>query len=200
MVRGSAPWRCDGGHLRFGCSRRGDDGGGSPYNGVTIDNKDHVMTAIPPISRKAYEIAAGQALLDADSRLCMKAEQAGKDFVHHFIVPLEPRPEGPLKLVYVDPEEEFRFCGGPVVFDLSEEAPPRGRAAHGDIVRNPQGDFLKLMADPRFQWTEAYMELATGQLRRRQEKKVAAVYSHWRVSGVAGSSPGAWRADDNGEG
>jgi len=135
--------------------------------------------------KQAYAVAPGYALLlqrDGETTVCLKAERAGKEYVHHYAVPLAPAPDGPLGMIYLDPEDAVIDCGQPVCFDLAETlgAP----AEPGDIFENPRGAFLKVVEDPKSQKMFGYVELASGQLIRRQERKVAAVYRGWRISGL----------------
>lgn len=152
------------------------------------------MSDIPQLSRrKAYEIAPRRAVLTRDAGLCMKAEQDGKDFIHHFLVPLDPRPAAPLQVIYVDPEEELLDCGGTITLALGAAA-GEGPIAHGEILRSDRGTFLKVKGDPRLAWVEAFIDMDSGMLKRRQGRHAAEIFRDWRLEDVGGLSPAAIRA------
>ena len=59
--------------------------------------------------KKAYETPSGNALILVTGYgivICIKAEREGKEYVHHYAVPLDPRPQKDLGMIYLDPEDE----------------------------------------------------------------------------------------------
>ncbi len=148
------------------------------------------MTDTPKLERKmAYEVPCGHAVLfgsGADSVFGMKVEREGRDFVHHYVVPLDPVPAGPLTLVYVDPEDALVDCGGQVAFTFG----PRHQADRpapeaGDVFETPAGVFLMVNDLPSSRKLHGFVDLTSGDLRRRQDRKATAVYDGWEAHGTA---------------
>ncbi len=138
--------------------------------------------------KKAYQIPSGTTVLhvmDGGVIIGLKAEREGKEYIHHYVVPLDPHPADDMRLVYVDPEDELIECGGPAVFALADGAKPDGRAEVGHIFRNGQGTFLKVIEDPKSQKMFAFVDIRTGEIRRRQERGVNEVFMDWRIEGMA---------------
>ncbi|MDH5750647.1 MAG: hypothetical protein OEY85_15160, partial [Rhodospirillales bacterium] len=101
-----------------------------------------------------------------------------------YVVPLDPHPAHDMRLVYVDPEEELVECGGRAVFALAEGVTPEGWAEVGHIFQNDQGTFLKVIEDPKSQKMYAFVDIRSGEIRRRQERGVNTVFMQWRVEGM----------------
>ncbi|MCP5367258.1 MAG: hypothetical protein H6907_20700 [Hyphomicrobiales bacterium] len=134
---------------------------------------------------RAGSVACGNAVVverDGEFLICLKAERAGKEYVHHYAVPVDPGRAGELGMIYLDPEDALLDCGHPPCFalDAGESCP----AEPGHIFENARGAFLKVVEDPKSQKMFAYVELSSGQLIRRQERGVAAVYRAWRITGL----------------
>lgn len=121
----------------------------------------------------AYDVAAGRFVaVERDGRrvICLKAERIGKEHINHFLVPLEPVERRALALIYIDPEEplipiegvSFAFADG-----ATEVAPEVG-----DVFLNPFGAMLKVLDDPQSQRLHAYVDVTTGQVRARMDRKV----------------------------
>lgn len=133
-------------------------------------------------TRPAYEIAAGSfvaATLDGRRVLCLKAERIGKEHINHFLVPLEPVADRlALALVYIDPEERLTPVEG--VSFAFEDGPQDTAPAVGDAFLTPSGMLLKVNDDPRAQRMHAYVDLATGQVRARMERRLERLLV-WRM-------------------
>ena len=147
------------------------------------------MNDTPKLERKmAYEVPCGHAVLigdGADSVFCIKVEREGRDFVHHYVVPLDPMPAGPLTLVYVDPEDSLVDCGGHVAFTFGRRhEADRPAPAAGDVIETPAGVFLMVNDLPSSRKLYGFVDLSSGDLRRRQDRKVTAVYDGWEAHGT----------------
>ena len=135
--------------------------------------------------KPAVAIPAGNAVLvhrDGACLVCLKAEREGKEYVHHYAVPLDPRPGPAHDMIYVDPEEELVDCGQPPAIAL-EGAADAMTAAPGDIFSTRRGTYIKVIEDPKSQKMFGYVDVATGRIERRREKGLTAVYHGWRVDG-----------------
>ncbi len=140
---------------------------------------------------KSGEIPRGDAVIIHDGGetvVCLKAEREGKEYVHHYLVPLDPHRGRKLQLIYVDPDDPLVACGCRVVIDPGAAAggtDPRA-AQVGDVFKNAAGLFLKAIEDPKSQKMFAFIDIASGgalgQVRRRQERRLTAVYPQWRVT------------------
>ncbi len=142
-------------------------------------------------ARKAFEVPCGNAVIlerNGEASLCLKAEREGNDYIHHYLVTLDPlRDEGP-ELIYIDPEDSVIDCGGTFSFAMTEGGEggqtASEKAGIGDIFKNNGGLFLKLKEDPKSQKMFAFIDIATGKMKHRQERGVSAVYQEWRVTGL----------------
>lgn len=120
---------------------------------------------------RAYQVAAGRlvvAEIEGVAAICLKAERQGKDFLNHYLVPLDPRPadSARLRLHYIDPDASLIPAAARLVVDAAE-----GRAAEvGDVVVNPLGRFLKVHDTAKTERHYAYVEVTSGIVRLRQEK------------------------------
>ncbi|MBF0374944.1 MAG: hypothetical protein HQL39_16185 [Alphaproteobacteria bacterium] len=141
----------------------------------------------------ACEIPAGHlvdAAVGGAVALCLKAERAGKGHVNHYLVPLEPLDGGlrAMRLVYVDPDSPVeRRSGALIVGPLAEGA--AAPAQVGDVLVTEAGEvFLKVLDDEQSQRLWAYVDLASGQVRRRRERHAAGLRA-WRleITAPAGS-------------
>jgi hypothetical protein len=129
-------------------------------------------------SRPAHEIAAGSfvyATIAGRRTLCLKAEREGKEYVNHFVVPLDP-PQA--RLVYVDPNDQMTPVDG---ISLSfQDGPENVAPGLGDVFLNAAGTMMKLQDDPRSQRMHCYVDLATGHVRPRMERHIRRLLS-WSV-------------------
>jgi hypothetical protein len=148
------------------------------------------MSTLPRLlKKKAHQIPSGTTVLhvvDGDTVLGLKAEREGKEYVHHYMVPLDPHPAQDMRLVYLDPEDDLIACGGAAVFALAEGVEPAGWADVGHIFQNSEGIFLKVIEDPKSLKMYAFVDIRTGEIRRRQERGVNTVFMQWRAEGMDG--------------
>ena len=145
------------------------------------------MSDLPSFERKkAFETRdANAVVLEAGDGplVCLKTVRMGKDFIHHYLVPLQPLPAGELTLIYVDPEDELVDCGAGVVFTLGGAAAASGvRIEAGTVFANPKATFLKARDDARTDRAFAYVDIASGHVKFRQERTLATVYGEWRAT------------------
>lgn len=144
------------------------------------------MTNQPPLEKKqALDIRCGNAVIvetETGAVVCMKAEREGKEYIHHYAVPLHPVTQETAALIYLDPDQEIVDCVTQLTFTLSD-ADAQAAPDVGAVFRNFQGTFMKIREDPKSQRMFAYLNLETGQIKRRQEKKMEAVYREWNANG-----------------
>ncbi len=152
-----------------------------------------MKNAITLERRKAFEIARGNAVIFTDggggeAMVCLKTERQGKDYIHHYLVIMDPAPADAHEMIYIDPEEELTDCGLTFTYAMTEGV-ERGytrseRADVGDLFRNTNGFFLKVTDDPRSRKMFAFIDIHSGAVMGRQERGVSAVFQEWRVSGL----------------
>ncbi len=146
------------------------------------------MTQPPPLKKsKAYKTPPGAAVVmvvDGETVVCIKAERQGKEYVHHYVVPVDPSPGAETKLIYVDPEDDLHHGPGRLEFILAEDAGDGAQAQVGHVLRNAVGTFLKVIEDPKSQKMFAYVDLDSGAVRNRQERDITGLHMAWRVSGA----------------
>ncbi len=134
-----------------------------------------------PPKLPAHEMPGGRLVRHQD-RLWLKAWRDSKDYVNHYLVAATASPG--LTLVYIDPETEL----GPVgEAPLLKQTQPRSK---GEDVQ--PGDALVLESGKRFikvldikkdgQRHLAYVDIETGEIRPRQERGEAAVFSGWSLT------------------
>jgi hypothetical protein len=143
----------------------------------------------------SQDIPCGNAVIVEEGGgtvVCLKAEREGKEYVHHYLIPLDPRRGPDLQLIYVDPEDEVVDCGCRVEIDPGEAVGGSDKPAPevGDALRNADGLFLKAIEDPKSQKMFAFIDIGAGptlgQVRRRQERALTAVYPGWRATAADG--------------
>ena len=152
-----------------------------------------MKNAITLKRRKAFEVRRGNAVIftgggGGEAMVCLKTERQGKDYIHHYLVVMDPTPADGFGMIYIDPEEELTDCGATFTYAMSEGV-ERGytrseRADVGDIFQNAGGFFLKVTDDPRSQKMFAFINIHSGVVMGRQERGVVAVFQEWRVSGL----------------
>ncbi len=125
-----------------------------------------------------------RATVDGRVRTGLKAERVGVDFVHHYLAPLDRLdPRDDCFLLYVDPEQPMAILGHPGSLDpetLELGAACAGRGHAGDMVRNPRGLWLKLCDHIKDQVSYAFVNVATGDVQRRQERDATAIHDQWQ--------------------
>ncbi|MDP2877000.1 MAG: hypothetical protein Q8O00_12510 [Holophaga sp.] len=112
------------------------------------------------------------AWLDGREHICLKAFRLGKSHTSHFLIPLDPAPHPltKLTLIHKDPEERVTRMDKQVRLSLSEAMPAVGAPDVGQAFINDRGTFLKVHdSDSRIR-PFAYIDLATGEVRARQEQ------------------------------
>lgn len=118
--------------------------------------------------------------IDGDEAMCLKAQRLGKDFVHFYLIPLDPLPAQPngLRLVYADPEAVVT-----VVTEAGIEIAPIDAAAPevGHVFDNGAGHFLKVFDTEKTERYHAYVDLTSGEVRLRQERNVGGIFV-WRLT------------------
>lgn len=148
------------------------------------------MTQPPRLKKsKAYETKRGAAVvmtIDGRTVVCIKAERQGKEYVHHYVVPVDPSPGAQTRLIYVDPEDDLHHRPGRLEFTLAAPAEDGGdvgvRPDVGHVLRNAAGTFLKVIEDPKSQKMFAYVDLDSGAVKSRQERGVTSVHMNWSAT------------------
>ncbi|MGE5505765.1 MAG: hypothetical protein ACM31L_15195 [Actinomycetota bacterium] len=129
----------------------------------------------------AHRISPGTfvtATLDGAAVLCLKVEREARDYVNHYLVPVEPCADpASLALVYIDPEDGFETVEG---VRLAVGEPRSGEAGIGEVVAAGEGRYLKVLDDPRSQKLFCFVDLATGLVRPRPKRGETAV-AGWTV-------------------
>ena len=140
-----------------------------------------------PSERMAHETPCGHAVSrpgDTDSRnLYMKVEREGAEYVHHYLVQISPGKSVGLAMIYIDPEETLIDRGGIPTFKLlSSEAHQKPQIGH--IFRSGKGTFLKVMEDPKSLKMYAFINISSGEVKRRQERDIDTVYDTWQITKI----------------
>ena len=150
--------------------------------------KDPSATFTP---RPADRIPCGHAVARPGDNgiLYIKAERQGTEYVHHYLVQIDPAPDRKLALIYIDPDELLVDCHVRPIFNLSK--PDDGSDGIspdvGHIFLNPKGVFLKVIEDPKSQKMFAFIDTKTGDVRRRQERHVSDVHVMWHIENLQNS-------------
>ncbi len=152
-----------------------------------------MKNAITLKRRKAFEVRRGNAVIftgggGGEAMVCLKTERQGKDYIHHYLVVMDPTPADGFGMIYIDPEEELTDCSATFTYAMTEGV-ARGytrseRADVGDLLRNAGGLFLKVADDPKSQKMFAFIDIHSGAVMSRQERGVVAVFQDWRVRGL----------------
>lgn len=135
-----------------------------------------------PCHRQAFEIGGGALVIrstDDGHAVCLKLDRVGKEYIHHYLLVLDPQPEGDLELVYVDPEEKLFDCFATLDLDLGEAENVEPQPGHA--FENKDGQFIMALDDPKTQKMHGFAEPASGLVRIRQNRKVKAVHPNWRA-------------------
>ena len=135
-----------------------------------------------PAHRQAHEIGCGALVIRSTGdghTVCMKLDRIGKEYIHHYVIELDPRPAGEMELVYVDPEEKLFDCFATLDVEPGEATECTLEAGH--LFENKDGHFIKVLDDPKSQKMLGYVETATGLVRIRQERKLKAVHPNWQA-------------------
>lgn len=117
------------------------------------------------------------AELDGAEVTCLKAQRLGRDYVHYYLVPLDPAPDLlTLKLVYCDPERVVTVIDGGIGIAPVD----RAEAEVGQVFSNGSGHFLKVFDTAKTERYHAFVDLSSGEVRLRQERNISGVFI-WRL-------------------
>lgn len=135
--------------------------------------------------RRVDQIPCGHVVArpDGDSVLYLKTERQGTEYIHHYLVQIDPVPGSELALIYIDPDDMMIDCNARPAFGL-DPAHDSDSPGVGHIFSNPKGVFLKVIEDPKSQKMFAFIDTVTGDVRRRQERNVSGVHAQWRVESL----------------
>ena len=140
-----------------------------------------------PIKLQAYKISCGHAVLKPDEvnkkNLYIKAERKGADYIHHYLIQIGFFKTNNLSLIYIDPEESLIDRGYIPTFALSSSKTYK-KPEIGHIFENNNGTFLKVIETIRSQKMFAFIDIYSGEVRRRQERKITQVYDCWEIISV----------------
>lgn len=143
------------------------------------------MSAPEKTSRMAYEVPRGNAVqwprADNPQTVFLKAERKGTEYIHHYLIKVSPMQAEGLALIYVDPEEILIDTGCAPTFDYSS-GENRPDPDIGHIFKNNKGLYLKVIEDPKSQKMFAFIDITSGEVKRRQERLVETVYRSWEIS------------------
>lgn len=130
----------------------------------------------------ATDVPCGHAVTrpDGDGALFVKAERLCREHIQHYLIQLDPAPVEDMALIYIDPEDMLVDHQMRPVFVLSDGI-ESGAPDIGDIFINPKGAFLKVVEDPMSQKMFAFIDIATGDVLRRQERAVSHVHMEWSI-------------------
>lgn len=131
--------------------------------------------------RSAWEVPGGRLVRMAVAGvLCLKAQRRSRDYVNHYLVPLEPLPEGlrAMRLLYIDPDERLIEVATHRLDAV--DARLASAAEIGDILVNAAGRFLKVGDTAKTERPFAYVDLDSGEVRPRQERTISQIM-RWRV-------------------
>jgi len=152
-------------------------------------------TTFEPV--RADQVPSGQGVVrpGGDTTLYIKAERQGTEYIHHYLVQIDPVPGSALALIYMDPDDMLIDCNVRPSFKL---APAETVTAPdvGHIFANPKGVFLKVIEDPKSQKMYAFIDIATGDIRRRQERKISGVHATWQVENLIDAEGAKFMPED----
>ena len=135
-----------------------------------------------PAHRQAHEIGCGALVIrsTADGHaVCLKLDRIGKEYIHHYVIVLDPKPAGQMELVYIDPEERLFDCFATLDLELGEASDIAPAVGHA--FENKDGHFIKVLDDPKAQKLFGFVEPATGLVRIRQERNLKSVHPDWKA-------------------
>jgi hypothetical protein len=137
--------------------------------------------------RIAADVPCGHAVSRPDNAdtVFVKAERQGTDYIHHYLIQLDPAPKVEMALIYIDPDELLIDHAVRPVFVIGDGV-EAGSPDIGHIFKNPKGSFLKVVEDPKSQKMFAFIDITTGDVCRRQERKVSQVHMEWRIERIVG--------------
>lgn len=118
--------------------------------------------------------------------LGMKTIRHGKGFIAHYLMPLDDRLGPPDAMMLIPVDTDTPMTPADPALALVLELAPQAAAAPevGQVVENANGRFLKVRESYKDAFSLGYVALDAGDIRRRQERGVTAVFT-WRLSGPA---------------
>lgn len=125
--------------------------------------------AIPPGSLVMAE-------LDGKKTPCLKAVRPGKDFLNHYLIPLDGRDD--LTLLYVDPDDILTVHHDTVL--VLGDGLDREEPGIGDILERDGRRYLKVFDEAASLRHFAYVDIENGEIRRRQERDMTGVFG-WKT-------------------
>jgi len=144
-----------------------------PESGDAVDGPAH---------RPAYEIGGGALVIRSGEdghAVCLKLDRIGKEYIHHYLIVLDPRPAGEMELVYVDPEETLFDCFATLELEMGEAKDVAPQPGHAFATAD--GCFIKAIDDPKTQKMFGFAEPASGLVRIRRERKLKSVHPNWQA-------------------
>jgi hypothetical protein len=145
------------------------------------------MRDYSPRERPAHKIPCGRAVYrpnDMDNKnIFMKAERMGAEYIHYYLIQISLVGSNDLALIYIDPEENLIDLGyNPAFSLLGTKAYKKPKIGH--IFKSVNGTFLKVIEDPKSQKMFAFIDINSGEIKRRQERKINIVYDTWRIINI----------------
>ncbi|MBF0268125.1 MAG: hypothetical protein HQL44_06005 [Alphaproteobacteria bacterium] len=128
----------------------------------------------------AHDMPGGRLVRHQD-RLWLKAWRDSKDYVNHYLVAAMASPG--LTLAYIDPETELEPMGEAPQFVQTQPRSKGEQMQPGDALVLESGKrFIKVLDIKKDgQRHLAYVDIETGEIRPRQERGEAAVFSDWSL-------------------
>lgn len=119
----------------------------------------------------------------------LKGIRHGKDHINHYFIPLEPISEDPLTVIYIDCTASVRDCHDSFTIKLNQTySPVLGKKVEvGSVLSNETGTYIKVREQTKGIMSLVYVNLDNGELKRRQERQIHAVYS-WSLT-CTGADP-----------
>lgn len=135
--------------------------------------------------RMVYEVAGGRlvrAVVEGVETVCLKADRLGRDYTNHYLLPLDPLPgdRRAMALLYADPEMAVTELGDGLALAAAEEPAGTPPAAVGDVAFTGAGRYIKVRDTARTERHYCYVEIASGDVRHRQDRHTTAV-GRWRL-------------------
>ena len=137
-----------------------------------------------PSHRQAHEIGPGAIVIRSTEdghAVCLKLNRIGKEYIQHYVIVLDPHPEGDMELLYIDPEEKLFDCFATLEVKLGDAAGDEDKPDVGHAFENKDGHFVKVLDDPKAQKLFGFVELNSGLVKARQERKVKTVHKDWKA-------------------
>ena len=129
----------------------------------------------------AHDMPGGRLVRHQD-RIWLKAWRDSKDYVNHYLVAATASPG--LTLVYIDPETELEPVGEVPLLRQTQPRPQGEEMQPGDALVLESGKrFIKVLDIKKDgQRHLAYVDIETGEIRPRQERSEAVVFSGWSLT------------------